>query len=802
MARIASRILGIGVVITAVGLLVARQTVRPSDPSRSPGHSNAALASITIDYPEEGSIFPPEIIPPTFLWRDATESARLWRVDVTFPDGSAAIRAMSTGERLQIGEIDPRCIANTNELPKLTPQQAAARTWTPDAETWAAIKTRSTTHPATVAITGLRGTNPDQPVSRGQVSIRTSKDPVGAPVFYRDVPLMPSELEKGVIKPLPPSAIPLVAWRLRNIAEPRSRLLLDGLPTCANCHSFSLDGKTLGLDLDGPRNDKGMYAIASISPQMSIHNEDVISWDSFRDRPASPMRVGFMSQVSPDGRFVVTSLNGEKTDLAGSYYVANFKDYRFLQVFYPTRGILAWYSRDSRRIQSLPGADSPRYVQTDAVWSPDGKYIVFARARAREPYPVGRKMAEFAGDPNETPIQYDLYRIPFNEGKGGEATPIAGASGNGTSNCFPKVSPNGRWLVFVQCRNGQLMRPDSKLYIVPVEGGEARRMRCNTPLMNSWHSFSPNGRWLVFSSKARSPYTQMYLTHLDEDGRDSPPILVDNATAANRAVNIPEFVNIPPEGLLKIDVPAVEFYRLYERAWELTEKGQDDAAIAAWKQALVMSPGDGRAHSNLGAVLLRRGKLDEAISHFERALEVNPGSPASYNNLGALLLRKERFNEATSQFQKALKINPEFAEARFNLASAFYMQGKTFDAVAQWREGLRLEPTRVSVLTQAAWALATSPKASVRNGAEAVVFAEQAVRLSGGRDPEILDTLAAAYAEAGRYSAATQTARRALALAEKSNNGSLADAIKGRIVLYEARKRFRETKPLSPSPPR
>ncbi len=88
------------------------------------------------------------------------------------------------------------------------------------------------------------------------------------------------------------------------------------------------------------------------------------------------------------------------------------------------------------------------------------------------------------------------------------------------------------------------MRPDSQLYIVPAQGGEARRMRCNTPLMNSWHSFSPNGRWLVFSSKSRSPYTQMYLTHIDRDGNDSPAILIDNATAANRAVNLPEFVNI------------------------------------------------------------------------------------------------------------------------------------------------------------------------------------------------------------------------------------------------------------------
>ena len=79
--------------------------------------------------------------------------------------------------------------------------------------------------------------------------------------------------------------------------------------------------------------------------------------------------------------------------------------------------------------------------------------------------------------PNEVQIQYDLYRVPFNDGRGGEPEPIAGASANGMSNTFPKVSPDGRWIVFVQCRNGQLMRPDSQLYIVPAQGGQARRMR-------------------------------------------------------------------------------------------------------------------------------------------------------------------------------------------------------------------------------------------------------------------------------------------------------------------------------------
>jgi Tol biopolymer transport system component len=122
------------------------------------------------------------------------------------------------------------------------------------------------------------------------------------------------------------------------------------------------------------------------------------------------------------------------------------------------------------------------------------------------------------------------------------------------SNNFPKVSPDGKWIVFVQCKNGQLMRPDSLLYIVPSTGGTPRRMRANTSLMNSWHSFSPNGRWMVFSSKARSPYTQMYLTHIDADGNDSPAILIDNATAANRAVNIPEFANIAGDGIQDIEV--------------------------------------------------------------------------------------------------------------------------------------------------------------------------------------------------------------------------------------------------------
>jgi len=747
-----------------------------------------ALARITIDYPEDGSIFPPEITPPTFIWRDAASHAAAWEIEVTFSDGSTGIKVKAPGERLHIGEIDPRCIGNTNKLPELTPRQAAARTWTPDTTTWAAIKQHSRESPATVTITGWEDDQPHVVVSKGQVVIQTSKDPVGAPIFYRDVPLMPSELQKGVIKPLAPNAIPLIAWRLRNIGEPGSRVLFTGIHSCANCHSFSHDGKTLGMDLDGPANDKGLYVLASVQKQMSIRNDDVISWAAFRDPTVAQPRIGFMSQVSPDGQYVVTMIKAPG-GTQGGFYVANFKDYRFLQVFYPTRGILAWYDRATGEMRALPGADDSRYVHTNETWSPDGQYLVYAQAEARDPYPEGRTLAEYANDANETPIQYDLYRIPFNGGKGGQPEPIAGASRNGMSNTFPKISPDGRWIVFVKCRNGLLMRPDSQLFIIPAEGGQARRMRCNTPLMNSWHSFSPNGRWLVFSSKSRSPYTGLFLTHLDEQGNDSPAIYIDNSTAANRAVNIPEFVNIPPDGLAKIDVPAAEFFRLFDHAAELAAKGQDEAAIAEWKKALEINPEDPMANNNLGAHLLKRGQLDEAIPHFAKAADLKPDYADAQNNLGIVLLQKGRVGEAIQHLDKAEELNPRNTQTYYNLGAAFYMQGRISEALAQWRAGLRVDPEDLPLLSQAAWVLATNPEPSARNGSEAVELAMRAVKLTGAKDPATLDTLAAAYAEAGRFPEAVQTARQALALATEP----LAGDLKARIALYQAHRPFRDT---------
>jgi tetratricopeptide (TPR) repeat protein len=524
-----------------------------------------------------------------------------------------------------------------------------------------------------------------------------------------------------------------------------------------------------------------------------IRAENVIEWSTFRGKLGGKLRVGFMSQVSPDGRYVVTSIadpgRGQTDyqrrqapqDLRQNYYVANFKDYRFLQVFYPTRGILAWYGKTTGMLQPLPGADDPRYVHTNAVWSPDGSSLVFARAEARDAYPEGAKLAERANDPSETQIQYDLYRIPFNDGRGGQPVPIAGASKNGRSNSFPKVSPDGRFIVFVQARNGQLMRPDGELYIVPAEGGEARRMRANLPLMNSWHSFSPNGRWMVFSSKARSPYTQMFLTHIDEQGDDTPAVLVERSTAANRAVNIPEFVNIPPDGLLQIDAPVSDYYRLIDVAAEAMNEGRHEAALPLLKQALAESPGDAVVHNSYASALAATGRLREAVAQYRKATALSPDYPDAHNNLASALVQTGRPDDAIVEFRMALALKADFAEAHSGLGGALAQKGRLDEAIPHLLQAVELGPQNPMARTNLCLALSMAGRVQ-----EAVPHAQQAVTLTSGQDPLILDLLGRLYAQAGRLPEAIETTRRALELASQANEQSLARDLRARLSSYEA----------------
>jgi Flp pilus assembly protein TadD len=683
-------------------------------------------------------------------------------VDVSFAGHVDGIRVETSGERMQKGRLDPQAGPGI----ELTPEQASTRTWQPDAETWTKIKRRSVKSPATISITGFADGASGRAVSVGKVTFSTSVDPVGAPVFYRDVPLLlPSPQEHGPIAPLAASAIPLIKWQIRNIGETQSRTVMGNLPTCANCHSFSRDGKTFGLDLDGPKNDKGLYALVPVEKSMTISNRNVIRWSSFQTNTGAGnsapavKRFGFMSQVSPDGRYLVTSIGppdntnthqdkepGFTSGILDRLYSTNYPDIQFSQVFFPTRGVLAWYDKQEKKMRPLPGADDPQYVQTSAFWSPDGKYLIFSRALARDPYPPRVPKPLHANDPNETQIQYDLYKIPFNEGRGGKAVPVEGASGNGMSNDFPKVSPDGRWIVFVENKNGLLMRPDSRLFMVPFEGGKARLMNCNTSLMNSWHTFSPNGRWLAFSSKARSPYTQLMLTHIDANGNDSPAIIVDNTTAANRAVNIPEFVNVAQGGLEKIDPQATEFYSLFDMAFRLMENNQIPEAIQTFRKAIERDPEDALVHYVLATALSGNDQESEALDEYRTATVLDPKNATYLDHLAVSLDINGHANEAVEILQQAIGLAPTSAEYQFNL-------------------GIVLE--------------------SREDFAGAVDPLEKAAQLSNGENWRALAELANAFHKTGRSADSVQALRRALDVAVAQHDEQNADKLRELLDRYE-----------------
>ncbi|MEN8151077.1 MAG: tetratricopeptide repeat protein [Planctomycetota bacterium] len=784
------------------------------------GGPQGPTSELVVDYPLEGSMFPPGIVAPTFEWHDGNEEAASWLVTVEFDDGEPGLSLTVQGGPAPEPEIDATALRETNEIYRGTEYEQSAEHWTPTAEVWEEIKRRSVDRPATITFSGRAASAQDRTLSSGAVTISTSSDPVGAPLFYRDVPLMPSAGKTGVIQPLAKDALYMIKWRLRDLSKPESRVVLHNMPSCANCHSFSNDGTTMGMDVDGPQGDKGAYMIAPVEREMTVTDDEVISWNSFPEKDEGHKTIGFLSRISPDGKFAVTTLNE-------GLFVKNFLDYRFLQVFFPTYGILGWYSVDTEEMKALPGADDTEYVHCSPVWTPDGETLVFSRAKSFDPTENIKSeddLPTYAGDPKEPRIQYDLCRMPFNGGKGGKPEPIAGASNNGMSNTFPKVSPDGKWLVWTKCENGLLMRPDGKLWIVPLAGGEPREMTCNTPLMNSWHSFSPNGRWMVFSSKSKSPYTQLFLTHIDENGNDTPAILIPNSTPANRASNLPEFLNASPDAIEHIDVHAVDHHRLFGQAKESLRREQFEEAAALARQAIEKEPGFARARVILGWSLFRLGKSQEGMQQFRVVLEQDPESSEAHHHLGLAMAELGRKEQAMRCFQQAVRYGPTNVEALKSLGLAYLNENDSEKALKAYERAhalapedagaleslavvllnrgevalalthleavCRLQPEDADTRTFLSWCLATSPDGKIRDGERALAWAKEANALTKGGKATTLNGLAAAYAETGHWDEAVATAREAHRLAVEERLPD-APAYATRLRLYEQKKPYR-----------
>jgi tetratricopeptide (TPR) repeat protein len=578
---------------------------------------------LEITYPRDESVFPPDIVEPTFRWKGGPSEADAWLVRIEFADGGAPLEASSQ-----------------------------AKQWTPSPEQWREITTRTVESPAKVAIRGVNRTDAAKTLCSETIRISTSKDEVGAPLFFREVNL---PFLTAVADPAK-----YIRWRFGPISsrEPPP-IVLEKLAVCGNCHSFARDGSTLAMEVDAG-TEKGGYAVAPISQEIVLGPETILNWNEYK-RGIGQDTFGLLCQVSPDGRYVA----GTVKDRALAVYRPNLM---YSQLFFLIKGIMAIYDRETKAMYALPGADDPDYVQTNASWSPDGKEIVFARSRSKAYDPESLRHIKEVLVPTKEADEFlkggktflfDLYRIPFNEGKGGRAEPIPGASNNGMSNYFAKFSPDGKWIVFCKAKSFMFLQPDSELYIIPAAGGEARRLHCNTGCMNSWHSWSPNGHWLAFSSKVNGPYTQLFLTHIDAEGNNTPPVVLDRFTVPERAANIPEFVNLPPTGIRKITEQFMDDHSNWRVGAAFSKIGDTKTAERLFRLAIKQNPRSVEAHASLGSILTVTKRLDEAIEQFDAALKVDPRNVESHDGLVKVLMQMNRPDDAIKRFEAELKADPK-----------------------------------------------------------------------------------------------------------------------------------------------
>jgi tetratricopeptide (TPR) repeat protein len=705
----------------------------------------ADCARLDVEHPIPGAVLPANLPAPLVLWKTNGFERVRW---------AAVFKA---GTRAWVFEgLEPR--------------------WHPPEADWSAMKQAAKGSGIELIVAGLRDR---APVARASLSFIVSSEKVNHPLFYREVNLPFSEAVKDPSK---------IRWRfgpIDTVAGPP--VVLSNLPVCGNCHSFSRNGQHLAMDVDYA-NSKASYVVARTAPEMVLATSDIITWDEFR-KSDGQQTFGLLSQISPDGRHVLSTVKDR------SVFVPR-PNLAFSQLFFPLKGILAVYDREEKRFSSLPGADDPAYVQSNPTWSPDGQWVLFARNRAAElekPQDGSRVLLtpeeceEFLKRGKE--FRYDLYRVPFNDGKGGKPEPLRGASGNGRSNFFPKYSPDGRWIVFCQASNYMLLQPDSELFIVPAEGGTARRLACNLGRMNSWHSWSPDGKWLVFSSKAHSDYTQLYLSRISEAGEASQPVWLDHLVAPGRAANIPEFVALAPDAIVRIKEQFLDDYSYTRAGNEFYRAGDADNAIEKFRLALSLNPNNAMAHQRLGFLLQRvKNRTPEALNHMQAAVRLEPKNGFAQFDLGQTLLITGDVSNAVPHLEAATSLIPNGYDRQYNavdmnytLAEACFRLAMYHKTIPALERSLKSEPGHA----RANYLMAMA-RAWIGETDTAKPYFEQAARSEPRLKslPDFYDLLSRNYLEQGKQEPGLATCEMAYQLALKAGRSDQAHKLRQRAEIF------------------
>jgi tetratricopeptide (TPR) repeat protein len=234
----------------------------------------------------------------------------------------------------------------------------------------------------------------------------------------------------------------------------------------------------------------------------------------------------------------------------------------------------------------------------------------------------------------------------------------------------------------------------------------------------------------------------------------------------------------------------------YEEAFNnlvrlLVAQGRTDEAIRHYERKLRLDE-SAELRNDLGNLLVRQSRTEEALSHYARAVALEPENGEFHYNLAAALALRGRRDEAIEHYERAIELMPNSALAHNRLGLARQMKGEFEEAIRHYEKAIELDASYLSPKNNLAWLLATSGNASLRDGNRAIQLAQAVQQFPEGKQPQFLDTLAAAYAEAGKYEEAVDTASRAMSLAELQKDNALADSIRTRLRLYESKQAYHE----------
>ncbi len=220
--------------------------------------------------------------------------------------------------------------------------------------------------------------------------------------------------------------------------------------------------------------------------------------------------------------------------------------------------------------------------------------------------------------------------------------------------------------------------------------------------------------------------------------------------------------------------------------------GRLDEAIPCYREVVRANPENTNVRIKLGLALIQGGDFGAAEPEFASVLQADPRNAKAIDGLGYVLAMQGRLDEAKSRFLEAMQLDPQGAYPHLHYAMSLSAQRQAAEAVVEYRKALVLDNHLLPACNNLAWMLATHPDPQIRNGKEAVELGERACRLTNQEQPFYLGTLAAAYAEAGRFNDAVATAEKARDLARKAGMEPVAQRNAELLELYQAGKAYHE----------